>query len=291
MNTQSKVVRSLAATGLAMTLVGTLAACSGETEASEASGSTESSTSADATADLNLLEDGTLVVGMNLQFEPEMYLDENGEPAGYDVELLYALADSLGLELEIQNLDFNGLIPGLQSQTFDMVSVGLTNTEERDQVVDFSREYVPYTTVLAVAEDDDREATIDTYNASEVVITALQGSSGEQLATETFPEATVTGYADQNAALLEVATGRADGGVVEGYILGQYIVANPGQLKEAEMSEPLTIGYGSWAVQEGNSALVAALDDFLCTAQEDGTLEEIYLDTFGGTSMPEMPAC
>ncbi|WNM24507.1 substrate-binding periplasmic protein [Demequina capsici] len=290
MTTTSKAVRGLSVVGLAAVLVGTLAACSdssAETTDEASSGATASATS----ADLGLLVPGTLTVGMNLQFEPEMYLDADGNPAGYDVELLQALADELGLTLDIQNLDFNGLIPGLQSKMFDMVSVGLTNTPERDEVVDFSREYVPYTTVLAVAEDDDRTASIDTYNSADVTITALQGSSGEQLAMDTFPNATITGFADQNAALLEVATGRADGGVVEGYILGQYIAANPGQLKEAALSEPLSLGYGSWAVQDGNSGLVSALNDFICTAQGDGTMEQIYLDTFGGTSMPEMPAC
>ena len=78
-----------------------------------------------------------------------MYLDEAGKPAGYDVDLLNAEAD-LGVTLKIENLDFNGLIPGLQSKKFDMVSVGLNATDERKKVVDFSRAYVPYTSVLAV---------------------------------------------------------------------------------------------------------------------------------------------
>ena len=65
------------------------------------------------------------------------------EPAGYDVDLLNQLADDLGVTLDIQNLDFNGLIPGLQSKKFDMVSVGLNATDERKKVIDFSRGYVP----------------------------------------------------------------------------------------------------------------------------------------------------
>lgn len=229
---------------------------------------------------------------MNLQFAPEMYLDKAGKPAGYDVDLLNQLTADLGLTLKIENLDFNGLIPGLQSKKFDMVSVGLTATDARKQVVDFSRAYVPYTSVLAVAEKDTSPATIATYNVAGKTITALQGSSGEQLAKTTFPNATVTGFADQNAALLEVATGRAAGSVLEDYILAQYQKANPNQVKKAALPEPLALGYGSWAVQKGNTALTTALNTFLCKYQNNGGLAKAYQKNFGVAvaDFPTMPA-
>ncbi|HEY0187919.1 MAG TPA: transporter substrate-binding domain-containing protein [Cellulomonas sp.] len=289
MRLNSRPARRAGLVGTVLALVGLLAACGGSSDAGASA--TDDSSATEASADLGLLTPGVLVVGMNLQFEPEMYLDENNEPAGYDVDLLNELADSLGLELQIQNLDFNGLISGLQAKQFDMVSVGLTATDERKEVVDFSRAYVPYTTVLAVAADDDTTATIDAYDTSSTIITALQGSSGEQLAQETFPNATVSGFADQNSALLEVSTGRAQGSVIEDYILAQYIAANPDQVKKADLAEPLEIGYGSWAVQKGNSGLVTALDSFLCEQQTSGGLAELYEANFGVSvdEFPEMP--
>lgn len=253
-------------------------------------GSSSSESTGDDDNKLGLITPGTLVVGMNLQFKPEMYLDEQGQPAGYDVDLVTKLADSLGLQLDIQNLDFNGLIPGLQSKKFDLVSVGLTPTEERKQVVDFSRAYVPYTSVLAVPVSDTRAPDVDAYNVAGTVITALQGSSGETLAKESFPNATVTGFADQNAALLEVATGRAAASVVEDYILAQFLRANPDQLKQAELPEPLDLSYGSWAVQKGNTALVEALDSFVCTEQDNGGLAELYEKNFEVSEFPQMPS-
>jgi ABC-type amino acid transport substrate-binding protein len=80
--------------------------------------------------------------------------------------------------------------------------------------------------------------------------------------------------------------------VVEDYILAQYIAANPGQLQKADLPEPLAIGYGSWAVQKGNSALVDALDAFLCTQQTDGGLASFYEANFGVSAdeFPEMPS-
>jgi ABC-type amino acid transport substrate-binding protein len=283
---RNKTMRRMAVVASSMTLALSLAACGGGDDDNASDGSGDGGSSS---KDLGLMKDGTLTVGMNLQFKPEMYLDDDNEPAGYDVDLLNDLADEMGVKLDIVNLDFDGLIPGLQSKQFDMVSVGLTATDERKKVIDFSREYVPYVSVLAVPEADEGPFTIDNYNTSGTKITALQGSSGEQLAKDTFPDADVQGFSQQNAALLEVGTGRAQASVLEDYILAQYIDSNPGQLKKAELPEPLAIGYGSWAVQKGNSALTDELDSFLCTAQNDGTLADLYEKNFGVDDFPEMP--
>ncbi|GAA2082538.1 substrate-binding periplasmic protein [Actinomadura alba] len=232
---------------------------------------------------------GTLTVGMNLQFKPEMYLDAAGKPAGYDVDLLNKLAAELGVKLDIQNLDFNGLIPGLQSKKFDLVSVGLSATEERKKVIDFTRAYVPYTSVLAVGQNDTSPATVESYNVKGKVITALQGSTGEQLAKKSFPQAKVTSFSDQNAALLQVATGRAQGTVVEDYILAQYQKSNANQVKKAALPKPLDLSYGAWAVQKGNGTLQTKLDAFLCKVQKDGTLGQLYQKNFEVSEFPVMP--
>jgi ABC-type amino acid transport substrate-binding protein len=240
--------------------------------------------------DSGLSQSGTLTVGMNLQFKPEMYLDAANKPAGYDVDLLNKLAAELGVKLVIKNLDFNGLIPGLQAKKFDLVSVGLTATDERKQVIDFTRAYVPYTSVLAVQQKDTSPAAIPTYNVKGKIITALQGSTGEQLAKKSFPNAKLQTYSDQNAALLQVATGRANGSVLEDYILAQYQKSNPNQLKKAALPQPLDLSYGAWAVQKGNKTLTGKLNTFLCKAQNDGSLATLYKKDFGVSDAPAMPA-
>jgi ABC-type amino acid transport substrate-binding protein len=266
------------------------AGCGGDDDNDGGSGAS-GATSEAASTGLKPLNAGQLTVGMNLQFKPEMYL-ENGEPAGYDVDLLKELAPALKVKLNIQNLDFNGLIPGLQSKKFDMVSVGLTPTEERKQVVDFTRAYVPYALVLGVPEKDAAAtSSVDALNVKGKTITALQGSSGEQLAKKLFPNAKVAGFPDQNAAFLEVATGRADGIVVEDYLLAQFQASNAGKLEKAAIAEPLDVQYGSWAVPKGNEAFIKYLDDWLCKAQNDGTLERIYKKDFAVDEFPPMPPC
>jgi ABC-type amino acid transport substrate-binding protein len=260
-----------------------LAACS----SGGSSSSSASTAGGSSPSTAGLMTPGTLVVGMNLQFKPEMYL-QNGKPAGYDVDLLDKLAAKLGVKLQIENIDFNGLIPGLLAKKFDLVSVGLTPTTAREQVVSFTRAYVPYASVLAVKQSNNSPAAIGTYNKAGVTITALQGSSDQTTAQTDFPKATVVGLSDQDSTLLEVSTGRAQGAVLENYILAQYQQANPGQVKQAPLAQPLSLSYGAWAVQKGDTALQGELNSFLCSAQSDGTLAALYKQDFGA-AMPAMP--
>jgi ABC-type amino acid transport substrate-binding protein len=232
---------------------------------------------------------GTLTVGMNLQYKPQMYL-QNGKPAGYDPELLKALAKAMKVKLDIKNLDFNGLIPGLVTKKFDMVSVGLSATPERKKVVTFSRPYVPYSQILGQRVGDSTPATIAAWNSPDKTITSLQGSTAEQLVQKTFPKAVSKSFPDQNAAFLEVATGRADGIVVENYLLAQFNKSNSKKLKQAAFPKPLHTEYGSWAVQKGNSALVRYLNKFLCKSQKNGLLAKLYKKT-EATTLPPMPKC
>jgi ABC-type amino acid transport substrate-binding protein len=238
----------------------------------------------------NLKDPTKLTVGMTLQFKPQMYLDSKGKPAGYDVILLKALAKKWGVKLDIKNLDFNGLIPGLVAKKFDMVSVGLSATPERRKSISFSRAYVPYAQILAAATSDATPATIAAWNASDKTITSLQGSTAEQLVQKTFPNATSKSFPDQNAAFLEVATGRADAIVVENYLLAQFNKSNNNALKEVPFPKPLHVEYGSYAVQKGNLSLVQYLSKYICSIQKSGAMGKAYQATIGAP-LPQMPAC
>ncbi|MFA4927055.1 MAG: transporter substrate-binding domain-containing protein, partial [Patulibacter sp.] len=151
------------------------------------------------------------------------------------------------------------------------------------------RAYVPYDQIVAVREDDTTEGTVEAFNQSGKTFAVLQGSTGESLAKKTFPKAKVTGFSEQNAALLQVATKRADASVLEGYLFAQYAKANPGQLKKADFPEPLNLEYGSYGIVKGNTALTERVDQFICKVQTDGTMEELYKKNFGVDEMPAMP--
>jgi len=237
---------------------------------------------------LNLVVPGELIVGMTLQFKPEMYLDANNKPAGYDVALVTLLARQLKLKLVIKNMDFNGLIPGLVSKQFDLVSVGLTNTPVRGKSILFAREYMPYATVLVAKVGDKTAPTNEAWNVAGKKITALQGSTAAGLVKTTFPNATLVEFSDQTAAFEEVASGRADGIVVEANLAGQFEKSNPGQLANVALPKLIAVGYGSWAVQLRNTALKNRLNVWLCSQQTNGTLAKLHLKEMGYV-MPALP--
>lgn len=274
-----------------------VAACGGSSNAeatskssSSSSESGESEAGSSAASELELKTPGTLTVGMNLQFKPEMYL-EKGKPAGYDVDLLKKLAPAMGAKLNIENLEFNGLIPGLQSGKFDMVSVGLTPTPEREKAVSFTKPYVPYALILAVAPSNASIKSTEELNKSGETIVALHGSSDEILAKKLFPKAKVEGLSEENAAFLQVATGRANAIVVEEYLLAEYQESNPNKLEKAELPEALEVQYGSWAVPKGKTKLVNYLNGWLCEQQKNGTMEAIYKKDFKVEVFPPMKDC
>jgi ABC-type amino acid transport substrate-binding protein len=251
---------------------------------------TSGSAAAASSSPPGLMTPGTLVVGMDLQFKPEMYLN-NGKPAGYDVDLLKKLAAYAHVKLKIQNLAFTGLIPGLQTKKFDMVSVGLSPTPARNKVISFSSAYVPYVQVVGIPKADANKITkVSQLNNSNTTISALLASTAASQAKTTFPKAKINALADQNSDFSLVATGRANAIVVEDYLLAQYNKSNPGKLVQSKIP-PLDVQYGSYGVQHGNTALAKYLNTFLCKSDKNGTLASLYKKDFGTPKFVGVPAC
>jgi ABC-type amino acid transport substrate-binding protein len=251
---------------------------------------TSGSAAAASSTPPGLMSSGTLVVGMDLQFKPEMYLN-NGQPAGYDVDLLKKLAAYAHVKLDIKNIAFTGLIPGLQTKKFDMVSVGLSPTPAREKVISFSSAYVPYAQIVGVPKADYGKITkVSQLNTSDSTITALLGSTDQTQAKTTFPKAKINALADQNSDFSLVATGRANAIVVEDYLLAQYSKANPGKLVQSKIP-PLDVQYGSYGVQHGNTALAKYLSSFLCKEDKNGTLATLYKKDFGTPKFAGVTAC
>ena len=251
----------------------------------------DSGSAAAAVVSGNLLDEikdrGTLRVGMVLQFEPQMYIDENGEPAGYDVDLMNMLADDLGVELEINNLEFDAMIPGLLARQFDMASVGLVGRPARLEQLWFTCPYVPYGQVVVVNNDSAVKTRSD-LNSSDVTMTALSGSTAANLISKEFSEANLVEL-DQAPAFLEVASGRADAIVVENYLAQPFVAENP-TTSILDPTDPfLAAEYGAWALPRGEVVWLEYLNGWLGYYIARGTLDDLYekhIDT-----SPGMPAC
>lgn len=231
-------------------------------------------------------ERGTLRVGMTLQFEPQMYRDENDEPAGYDVELVTMLATDLGVELEISDQEFDALIPGLLADQFDMVSVGLVGRPPRLEQMWFSCPYVPYRQVVVV-NDEAGIGSLDDLNSPDVAITALIGSTAANLVSTMFPEAELIEL-EQAPAFLEVAAGRAAAIVVEEYQAIPFVAENAGT-SILNPDAPFSQEYGAWALPRGDVMWQNYINGWLSYYISNGTLDNLYTEIIGPTE--GLPPC
>ena len=225
-------------------------------------------------------ERGQLIVGMTLQFEPQMYRDAAGEPAGYDVELVRMLAADLGVELVIMDQEFDSLIPGMLAGQFDMISVGLVNRPERSEVMWFTRPYVPYRQVVVI-NNDSGITDLGDLNSPAVTITALIGSTAANLVASRFPEANLLEL-EQIPAFLEVAAGRADAIVVEEYQAYRFVPENP-NTSVLNPDDPFEQAYGRWVVPMGDVVWWRYLDNWIDFYTVNGTLDRLYSEIIGPT--------
>jgi ABC-type amino acid transport substrate-binding protein len=269
------------------------AACNGDDDTEAAAGeegATESATGAAAVLSGNLLDEikdrGTLQVGMILAFEPQMYRDDNDEPAGYDVELVQMLADDLGVELEISDLEFEALIPGLLAGQFDMVSAGLVGRPERLEQLWFTCPYVPYRQVVVI-NNESGITSLNDVNSADLTVTALIGSTAANLVSTQFPDAELLEL-DQAPAFLEVASGRADAIVVEEYLAIPFVAENP-TTSVLNPDDPFAQEYGAWAVPRGDMVWLEYVNGWLAYNISNGVLDGLYTDIIGPTE--GLPAC
>lgn len=221
-----------------------------------------------------ILKDKKLRVGMTLKFKPQMYRDADNQPAGYDVELVKQMAKDLGVELVIDDQDFEGLIPGLLADKFDLISVGLVNTPERAKTMWFSKPYVPYKQVVVVSTKES-VSSVEQLNQKGRTITALTGSTAAEQAKRVFPNASVKEL-EQQPALLEVASGRAAGVVVEEYLAGPFVKENAGKVRVLNPDQPFSLEYGCYALPKNDLVWQEWVNNWIDYWQAKGLFDALY---------------
>ncbi len=250
---------------------------------SEASSEVSSEASTSETAagdygDFETVEEGKLIMSTNAQFPPyELVSDGEGFNGtgfeGIDVEIASAIADKLGLELQIDDMDFDSALVAVQNGSSDVVLAGLSYSEERDEILDFTDSYATGVQVVIVKEGSD--VTLD--NLGEKMIGTQRGTTGYIYASDTpenggYGEDHVSGYDNGATAVQALVNGQVDAVIIDEAPAKEYVAANEG----------LTILPGNWveeqycaAVNEGNEALLNAINTALNELIEDGTVEEI----------------
>lgn len=250
------------------------AAAEETTEVVEAEATKEEAEDAEAAegatdaAEVTTVEPGVLTMGTNATFPPYEYKDGD-DVVGIDAEIAQALADKLGLQLEIVDMDFDSLVASVQSGKIDMSLAGMTVTEERKQNVDFTDSYATGVQVIIVKEDSDIASADDLEGK---LIGVQQGTTGHLYCADDFGEDNVIPYANGATAVQALLQGKVDCVVIDQEPAKAFVEANEG-LKILETAYT-TEDYAA-AVSKDNPALTAALNSALQELKDDGTIQGI----------------
>lgn len=260
----------------AAALVLSLAAC-GSTASSEAASSDAASSEAASseaaseteTAELSTVEPGKLIMSTNAAFPPYEMTTDSGEFEGIDIETAQAIADKLGLELQIDDMDFDAALLAVQQGKSDMVMAGVTVTDERQNVMDFTDSYATGIQSIIVKEDSDI-ASVDDLAGKK--IGTQRGTTGYLYCSDDFGDENVVAYDDGLTAVQMLNNGQVDCVVIDNAPAKEFIAANPGLklLDTAYVEESYAIGIG-----KGNTELKDAINTALEELKTDGTLQAI----------------
>ena len=254
----------LAAAGLSVAALA-LTACGG----SASSVASSVASSASSAGELTTVEAGKLTMATNATFPPYEMTTDAGEFEGIDIEAAQAIADKLGLELQIDNMDFDAALLSVQQGKADITMAGITVTDERKAVMAFSDSYATGIQSIIVPESSDIASPDDLAGKK---IGTQRGTTGYIYCTDDFGEDAVVAYDSGLTAVQALNNGQVDAVVIDNAPAKEYVAANPG-LKVLETSyaeEDYAIG-----MNKDNTALVEAVNAALEELKADGTLQAI----------------
>jgi polar amino acid transport system substrate-binding protein len=276
-----KKMTKLCALVLALAMMFALASCgsSSSTNSAASSGSSADASTSSTAGDSDLAyvqEKGKLVVGIT-DFEPMDYKDSDGNWIGFDADMATAFAESLGVEVEFVEINWDNKILELNNSSIDCVWNGMTLTDEVTSSMECSNAYMNNTQVVVVGPEHKDATTIE--QLSELSFAVESGSAGQAMAEENnFDFTPVTAQAD---ALMEVASGTSDAAIIDSLMAGAMVGEGTGYPDleytvslNADEGERYGVGFRK------GSDLAAALNDFFASSYADGSMQTIA-ETYG----------
>ena len=281
-------MKKLTALLLGAAMAFSLAACSGTDSSSSESTAPESSSAAEDTSseasseeasgtasaetasyDVETVEDGKLIMSTNAAFPPYEMTNDAGEFEGIDVEMAGEIAKRLGLELQIDDMDFDAALLAVQQGKSDIAMAGITITEDRLVNMDFSNTYANGVQSVIVPEGSDITSPDDLAGK---LVGVQRGTTGYTFCIDEFGEDAVAPFDNGNTAVQNLVSGKVDAVVIDNAPAQEYVAANPGLtiLDTAFADEDYAIG-----VAKGNTQLLDAINSILAEMEADGTTQAI----------------
>ena len=221
---------------------------------------------------------GKLVLGTEAQYAPFEFIDMDGNFAGCDIWLANKIAEKLGVELEVMDMAFDGIIPAVKAGQVDLGIAAFTVDPERAKEIDFSKVYQKDAQMLLVKKGNEA-----TYNTKEALkglqLGAQRGTIQSKIVASVFPESPLFELDKWPALALEVINGNIAGIVVDGAV-AEGLVANNEQLVIADYDfsgEDIDVGKAA-VLQKGNDDLMAVVNEVMDEVIADGSFEAAYED-------------
>ena len=221
-------------------------------------------------------KNGKLVVGMSADYAPYEfhYIDENGKDVigGFDVDIANEIANKIGVNLVIQEMDFDALVSALPAGKVDLVISGMNPTEERAKVVDFSEVY--YNSkhgILVRAEDADKYQTFADLEGAKVGVQL--GSTQEKIAKTEIPNVNLQQLSNINNLILELKAGKVDAIVMEKPVAEMAVKSNP-ELAEGKPIYEEQTGGNAVGIAKNNPQLLAKVNEVITELNESGKMDE-----------------
>lgn len=214
-------------------------------------------------------EKGVLTMMTATGFPPFEYLGEDGKPAGVDIDLAQLVADELGVELEVLDMDFNLLIESLKSGKGQLIAAGMTATSERAEQIDFSITYTLNGLILLVPKGSDIKTADDLAGKN----IAVQESTTAHIYAQEELGIEPLAFKNANECATAVMGGKADAAILDKVPAQTLAMANPDALETVE--QLLTEEEMAMGVAKGNEDLLEVVNSVLQKAMDDGTVESL----------------
>ncbi|MGI6079679.1 MAG: basic amino acid ABC transporter substrate-binding protein [Candidatus Avilachnospira sp.] len=261
---------SLAACGSADTAEETTAA-QAESTAEETEAASEETASEESAEETEAeTAGGTLTMATNAEFDPWEYHDGD-DIIGIDPEVAQAIADKLGMELKIEDMAFDAVIPSVTSGKADIGMAAISVTPERQASVDFTDTYAESALMLIVAADNEEIAGVD--DLSDHIVGVQTGTTGDLKASELVGDDNVDRFNTYFEAVESLKQGKVDAVLIDNAPAKVFLSQNSDSLKQA--GEELDKEEYAIAVAKGNEELVESLNSAIAELKEDGKLDEI----------------
>ena len=223
---------------------------------------------------------GKLRVGMEPGYMPFELTNQKGEIIGFDVDMAKRMAKAMGVELELVSTAWDGIIPALLTNKFDIIMSGMTLTQERNMSINFALPYIVIGQTILV--DNKHQGVIKSYkdlNNEKFTVGSKLGTTGEQAVKRMIGSAKYISYETEQEGVLELVNGKIDAFVYDmPYNAAAWV--QRGQGKVYHLDTPFTYEPLAWAVKKGDFDFINWLNNFMIQVKNDGTYDKIYKKWF-----------